>query len=40
MDEEEKGLNQFSRTELLVGKEGIDKIKKAKAISKYDMIFN
>ena len=30
MDEEEKGLNQFSRTELLVGKEGIDKIKKAK----------
>lgn len=30
MDEEEKGLNQFSRTELLVGKEGIDKIQKAK----------
>lgn len=30
MDEEEKGLNQFSRTELLIGKEGIDKIQKAK----------
>ena len=30
MDEEEKGLNQFSRTELLVGKEGIDKIQKVK----------
>lgn len=30
MDEEEKGLNQFSRTELLVGKKGIDKIQKVK----------
>ena len=30
MDEEERGLNQFSRTELLVGKEGIDKIQKVK----------